>query len=96
MAAQWYVHDILQPHVLPLTQRLPGAIFQQDNAWPYTTRVSQDCLSTVTTLPWPARSPHSSTIENIWDHLGWRVGHPTNLNELAQSYCNCGMKCLKT
>ncbi|GFW87717.1 transposable element Tcb2 transposase [Trichonephila clavipes] len=30
MAAQRYVHDILQPHVLPLRQRLPGAIFQQD------------------------------------------------------------------
>ncbi|GFW91579.1 transposable element Tcb1 transposase [Trichonephila clavipes] len=27
MTAQWYVHDILQPHVLPLMQRLPGAIF---------------------------------------------------------------------
>ncbi|GFV33540.1 uncharacterized protein TNCV_4566551 [Trichonephila clavipes] len=32
MTAQWYVHDILQPHVLSLMQRLPGAIFQQDNA----------------------------------------------------------------
>ncbi|GFY15285.1 transposable element Tcb2 transposase [Trichonephila clavipes] len=29
--AQRYIHDILQPHVLPLMQRLPGAIFQQDN-----------------------------------------------------------------
>ncbi|GFY21771.1 transposable element Tcb1 transposase [Trichonephila clavipes] len=27
MAAQRYVHDILQPHVLLLMQRLPGAIF---------------------------------------------------------------------
>ncbi|GFV42722.1 transposable element Tcb1 transposase [Trichonephila clavipes] len=32
MIAQWYVHDILQLHVLPLLQRLPGAIFLQDNA----------------------------------------------------------------
>ncbi|GFV76160.1 uncharacterized protein TNCV_4672491 [Trichonephila clavipes] len=32
MTAQWYVHDILQPHVLPLFQRLPGAIFQPDSA----------------------------------------------------------------
>ncbi|GFT84842.1 transposable element Tcb2 transposase [Trichonephila clavipes] len=54
MTAQWYVHDILQPHVLPLMQRLAGAIFQQDNAWPYTERVSQDCLHTVTILPWTA------------------------------------------
>ncbi|GFX17201.1 transposable element Tcb2 transposase [Trichonephila clavipes] len=40
MTAQWYVHGILQPHVLPLMQRLPGAIFQQDNARPHTARVS--------------------------------------------------------
>ncbi|GFT32196.1 transposable element Tcb2 transposase [Trichonephila clavipes] len=53
MTAQRYVHDILQPHVLPLMQRLPGAIFQLDNARPHTARVSQDCLCTVATLPWP-------------------------------------------
>ncbi|GFU27943.1 transposable element Tcb2 transposase [Trichonephila clavipes] len=70
MTAQRYVHDILQPHVLPLMQRLPGAIFQQDNARPYTGRVSQDCLHTVPTLPRPARSQiclQSSISENIWD-----------------------------
>ncbi|GFX53160.1 transposable element Tcb2 transposase [Trichonephila clavipes] len=50
MTAQQYAYDILQPHALPLMQRLAGAIFQQDNAWPYTARVSQDCLHTVTTL----------------------------------------------
>ncbi|GFY35137.1 hypothetical protein TNCV_5045121 [Trichonephila clavipes] len=38
-------------------QRLPGAIFQQDNARPHMARVSQDCLRTVTTLSWPAPSP---------------------------------------
>ncbi|GFX81962.1 transposable element Tcb2 transposase [Trichonephila clavipes] len=54
MTAQRYAHDILQAHVLPLMQRLPGAIFQQDNARPHTVRVSQDCLRTVNTLPWPA------------------------------------------
>ncbi|GFV77702.1 transposable element Tcb2 transposase [Trichonephila clavipes] len=37
MTAQWYVNDILQPHVLPLMQRLPRAIFQQDNAQPHKT-----------------------------------------------------------
>ncbi|GFS85111.1 hypothetical protein TNCV_4222881 [Trichonephila clavipes] len=29
MTAQRYVHDILQPHVLPFIQRLPGAIFNK-------------------------------------------------------------------
>ncbi|PRD29350.1 UNVERIFIED_CONTAM: Transposable element Tcb1 transposase [Trichonephila clavipes] len=78
MTPQRYVHDILQPHVLPLMQWLPGAFFQQDN----TSRVSQDCLRTVNALPLPARSPDFSPIEYIWDHLGRRVGHPTSLNEL--------------
>ncbi|GFV73708.1 transposable element Tcb1 transposase [Trichonephila clavipes] len=82
MTAQRYDHDILQPHVLPLMQRLPGAIFQEGNARPHMARVSQDCLRTVTTLHWLARSPDLSPIEHIWDHLGRRVGHPTSLNEL--------------
>ncbi|GFV28965.1 transposable element Tcb2 transposase [Trichonephila clavipes] len=63
-------------------QRLLGAIFHQDNTRLHTTRVSKDCLHTVTTLPWPARSSDVSPIEHIWDHLGQRVGHPMNLNEL--------------
>ncbi|GFW08163.1 transposable element Tcb2 transposase [Trichonephila clavipes] len=82
VTTQRYVHDILQPHVLPLMQRVPGALFQKDNAWPHTARVSQGCLRTVTTLPWPARSPDLSPIEHIWDNLGWQAGHPTSLNEL--------------
>ncbi|GFW60625.1 transposable element Tcb1 transposase [Trichonephila clavipes] len=82
MTAQRYVHNILQPHVLPLMQRLPRALFQQDNARPHTARVSQDYLHAVTTLPWPTRSPDLSAIEHIWDHLGRRVGHLTSLNEL--------------
>ncbi|GFT46346.1 transposable element Tcb1 transposase [Trichonephila clavipes] len=63
-------------------QRLPGAIFQQDNALPHMARVSQDCLGTVTTLPWPAQSLDLSPIEHIWDHLGQRVGHLMSLDEL--------------
>ncbi|GFY08318.1 transposable element Tcb2 transposase [Trichonephila clavipes] len=51
MTPQRYVHDILQTHVLSLMQRLPRAIFQQDNAPLHTARMSQNCLRTVTTLP---------------------------------------------
>ncbi|GFW99976.1 transposable element Tcb2 transposase [Trichonephila clavipes] len=69
-------------HVLPLMQRLPVAIFQQDNNPPHTARVSQDFLRTVTILPWPALSPSLSLIEHIWDHLGQRVRPPTSFNEL--------------
>ncbi|GFS96639.1 transposable element Tcb1 transposase [Trichonephila clavipes] len=41
MTAQRYVHNIMQPHVLPLMQRPPGAIFQQDNDQPHTGRVTR-------------------------------------------------------
>ncbi|GFU74363.1 transposable element Tcb2 transposase [Trichonephila clavipes] len=34
MPNQRYMHDILEPHVLSLMQRLPGAIFQQHNVHP--------------------------------------------------------------
>ncbi|GFT62109.1 transposable element Tcb2 transposase [Trichonephila clavipes] len=63
-------------------QRLPGTIFQPENARPHTARVSQDCLRNVTTLPWPARSPDLSPVDHILDHLERRVEHPTSLNEL--------------
>ncbi|GFV55729.1 transposable element Tcb2 transposase [Trichonephila clavipes] len=82
MTTQRYVHEILQPHAFPLMQRLPGAISQQDNVRPHTARVSQDCLLTVTTLPWLARSPDLSPVDHIWDHLGRLFGHPMSLNEL--------------
>ncbi|GFY17891.1 transposable element Tcb2 transposase [Trichonephila clavipes] len=82
MTAQRYVHDILQPHVLPLMQWLSEAIFQQDNARPHMARVSHDCLFPVTIHTWHARSPDLSPIEDFWDHLGRQVGHPMSLNEL--------------
>ncbi|GFW74795.1 transposable element Tcb2 transposase [Trichonephila clavipes] len=97
--AQPYVRNILQSHVLPLMQRLPGACFQQDNARPYTAKVSQDYLRFVTIFPWLVLSPDLSPIEHIWIHLGLRVGHPTSLNELKttrQCYSKYGTKCLKT
>ncbi|GFY22864.1 transposable element Tcb2 transposase [Trichonephila clavipes] len=82
MTAQQYGHNILPPHVLPLMQRLPGAIFHQYNVRNHMARLSEDCLPNVTTLPLPARSPDLFPIEHIWDHLGRRVGGPTSLNEL--------------
>ncbi|GFS90513.1 transposable element Tcb2 transposase [Trichonephila clavipes] len=70
MAALRYVDDIRQPHVLPLIQRFPGAIFQQDNARAHTAKMSQDCLHTVTTfpgLPDPQICLQSSIYGIIWD-----------------------------
>ncbi|GFS77573.1 transposable element Tcb2 transposase [Trichonephila clavipes] len=77
------VYNTGQPLVLISgTMTAQWSHFQQNNAQPHTAKVSQDCLPTVTNLPWPARSPDLSPIEHIWDHLGWRVWHPTSLNEL--------------
>ncbi|GFV57518.1 transposable element Tc1 transposase [Trichonephila clavipes] len=44
LTGQRYVDGILRPHVGPFLNGLPGAIFQQDNARPYTARVAQDFL----------------------------------------------------
>ncbi|GFY02275.1 transposable element Tcb2 transposase [Trichonephila clavipes] len=95
MIAQLYVRNILQPHVMPLMKRLPGAIVQQDTQ-PHSARVSQDCLRTITTLPWPAQSLYLSPIEHIWDHFGRRVENPTSLNELEARLQQIWNKCLKT
>ncbi|GFT57230.1 uncharacterized protein TNCV_1692351 [Trichonephila clavipes] len=53
MTAQRYAHDILQPHVLPLMQWLPGAIFEQENARPHMARVSRDCYYPSLACPIP-------------------------------------------
>ncbi|GFX59746.1 transposable element Tcb2 transposase [Trichonephila clavipes] len=86
ITAQRYVHDILQQHVLPLIQQLPGASFQLDNARTHTARVSQDCLKNYYCPFLSDRSPDLSPIEPILDHLGRLVGHPTSLNELEQCF----------
>ncbi|GFX81372.1 transposable element Tcb1 transposase [Trichonephila clavipes] len=69
LTGQGYVDDILRPHVGPFLNFLPGAIFQQDNALPHASRVSQDFLRHFQTLPWPTRSPDLSPVEHVWDQL---------------------------
>ncbi|GFX93708.1 transposable element Tcb1 transposase [Trichonephila clavipes] len=44
LTGQRYVDNILEPHVGPFLNGLPGAIFQQDNARPHTARVAEDFL----------------------------------------------------
>ncbi|GFX23727.1 transposable element Tc1 transposase [Trichonephila clavipes] len=53
----------------PFLNGLPGAIFQQDIARPYTARVAEDFLRHFQTLPWPACSPNLSPVEHMWDQL---------------------------
>ncbi|GFV10948.1 transposable element Tcb2 transposase [Trichonephila clavipes] len=67
----------------PRGERLnPAFALQRDTAQTAGVMVSQDCLRTVATLSWPARSPDLSPIEHIWDNLGRRLGHSTSLKEL--------------
>ncbi|GFT67922.1 HTH_Tnp_Tc3_2 domain-containing protein [Trichonephila clavipes] len=62
LTARRYVDDILTP-IVPMLSSRPGAIYQQDNARPHTARLSQQCLQGYDVLPWPARSPDLSPIE---------------------------------
>ncbi|GFV29960.1 uncharacterized protein TNCV_3100381 [Trichonephila clavipes] len=91
MTTQWYVHDILQPHELPLMARLPGAFFQHDNFQPHTSRKLQNCLHHITTLPWPAISQDLLPIEHIWGHLGRQGGQSTSLVKLEARLQQLGM-----
>ncbi|GFX18833.1 transposable element Tcb2 transposase [Trichonephila clavipes] len=69
LTGQRYVDDILQPHVGPSLNGLPGAILQQDNALPHTARVAQDFIRHFQTLHRPARFPDLSPVEQVWDQV---------------------------
>ena len=62
-----------------------------DKARPHRARVVTDYLDdeSITTLPWPARSPDLNPTEHIWDIIGRRVKERTPpvqaLNDLEQT-----------
>ncbi|GFW51958.1 transposable element Tc1 transposase [Trichonephila clavipes] len=60
--------------VLPYLQGLATAIFQQDNARPHVSRIVQRFFvhHQIELLPWPARSPDLSPIENLWSMISQR------------------------
>ncbi|GFS55959.1 transposable element Tc1 transposase [Trichonephila clavipes] len=61
-----------------------GAIFQQDNTKPHTTRLSLDYLGAVYTLPWPARSPDHLPIEHVLDMVRHQIQALQNIENLEQ------------
>ncbi|CAH1991692.1 unnamed protein product [Acanthoscelides obtectus] len=75
MNAQRYIHEVLEPHLLPYLDTLADPTFQQDNARPHVARVTIDFFqhNDVTLLPWPPRSPDLSPIEHVWDMMGRRL-----------------------
>ncbi|GFS86685.1 transposable element Tcb2 transposase [Trichonephila clavipes] len=82
MTDKWYVLDILQPHVLPLMQRLAGAIFQQDNARPLH---SKGDIRMYPHWYYPSLACSISMFVSNRGYIGlfgMANGHPTSLNEL--------------
>ncbi|CAH1999182.1 unnamed protein product [Acanthoscelides obtectus] len=67
MNAQRYIHEVLEPHLLPYLDTLAHPTFQQDNARPHVARVTIDFFqhNDVTLLLWPPRSPDLSLIEHV-------------------------------
>ena len=74
--SQRYISQILRPVAVPYLRGLGDVIFQQDNARPHVARRVLTYLDTegVRLLPWPARSPDLSPIENIWSWVAERLG----------------------
>ena len=66
VTAQCYIDSVLHPVVLPFMAAHPGMMFQQDNAWQHTARVTTQFLqqNNIDPMPWPSMSTDLSPIEH--------------------------------
>ncbi|GFY11557.1 transposable element Tcb1 transposase [Trichonephila clavipes] len=73
--SQCYISEMLELVVLPYLQGLATAIFQQDNARPHVALIFQRFFVNpqIELLPWLARSPDLSPIENMWSMVAHRL-----------------------
>ncbi|GFV99974.1 transposable element Tcb1 transposase [Trichonephila clavipes] len=77
--SQHYISEVLEPVVLPYFQGFATAIFQQDNARPHVTRIVQRFFVNhkIELLPWLARSPDLSPLENMGSTVAQRLTQST-------------------
>ncbi|KFM71866.1 Transposable element Tcb1 transposase, partial [Stegodyphus mimosarum] len=77
---QRYISEVLEPVVLPYLQVLPTVIFQQDNVQLHVARIAQGFFVNrqIELLPWPARSPDLSPIENMLSMVAERLTQITS------------------
>ncbi|GFY18817.1 transposable element Tcb1 transposase [Trichonephila clavipes] len=66
--------EVLKPVFLPYIQGLATSIFRQDNVQPHVAHIVQRFFFNhqIEFLPWPARSPDLSPIENMWSMVAQR------------------------
>lgn len=69
-----YVDDFLRPVVLPLILHNTEFTFHQHNACLHMAIVATTCFRARTILPWPARLPDLSLIDNVWGTMDCIIG----------------------